>query len=793
MIARIAMLFAGFIFLHLGPAAAQQVNVCLPSAADTFEVINVNSDDTLNVRSGPTSQYGILDKLWHRQRNIISTGNVAYQTEGCEAACTAYSNGNLATISYIEEQCLSKSQIWFELVSPSGASGWASAKYLQIQLAPIMNQPAVDFAQGQVSEPVSSSAEASVKDVDAILEDQFEQQLLDARLLINDVEEYLQNGIGEKFGYEIVSLYQNVISIKAGQWEIVNRTSYADFERFVLQNTMFADFHDRQGEIRNQLLIEELRVATGQLHLEGDLLKEWIDKNLLNSRAAEVLAAIAIADTALTRRSLVDINNSLDALGELSASLGIVKIPDSTRANNELAEIILSDWTIYSNVSGTAPNMYRDITGEFAFENARASICLSDTVAISSSDIYYLKQLLEQNYSLPQTKEYLDCNVDGLNRYDLLVFSGRVFNSTNSRFDSLDTLQETGQYAELGTIRQSDIILLRKNDETEVARIEASLRIGEDNGFVGVIRDGTNSDKVCLVVQDFEIAHELSFVSYTGYLEAVHNFIPIEFSIETLADAFKLFQRDECGSVYSKSSDMTKIIGAAQRLELTIEVLPISQMEESVSQLQAEIDAAEQVVINAQVEQMTNLEQQRLLDDLTSQDLLAGNKARQIALREQHGARFESLFAPMRAVMSEVFDLGVGTRRSNPVYNQKYQELSNFVSYANSMPFDPLLEELNGEIIQGWEETERSITKRDYGSAQYDGRSVEGVIILVEQKLKNSLVGDYADRCLNVAFIFDQEFGAYRATSLFSCADQFSFELWKTTANFDSRWNTETD
>jgi hypothetical protein len=92
-------------------------------------VVNVESDDTLNVRSGWTTDYDVLFELNPDQIGIFYN-EVAYKSEECLSLCRSYLRGQDNLQDTIQLKCRNKSRIWYRITLPNGDTGWASGKYL---------------------------------------------------------------------------------------------------------------------------------------------------------------------------------------------------------------------------------------------------------------------------------------------------------------------------------------------------------------------------------------------------------------------------------------------------------------------------------------------------------------------------------------------------------------------------------------------------------------------------------------------------------------------------------------
>lgn len=116
---------ATFLFLSFEVYADQ----CLPNNGDILQVRSVPLNDTLNVRSGPSTQYPTLYKLPSNSANIKYQG-AKFQTKLCEVLCNA-SDVDEEIDNKLIQNCINTSQIWYQVSWGSEGVGWASGKYLE--------------------------------------------------------------------------------------------------------------------------------------------------------------------------------------------------------------------------------------------------------------------------------------------------------------------------------------------------------------------------------------------------------------------------------------------------------------------------------------------------------------------------------------------------------------------------------------------------------------------------------------------------------------------------------------
>lgn len=128
MLARVLAL----LMLAAVPAAADPI-VCAPPPGHRLAVTGVPGWDSLNVRAGPGTGYRVLGTVGPNADHLVATGRVGFLSQLCRVACDQYRAGVPGFADIVERDCRARSQIWYELRTPGGMTGWSSARYLNVR------------------------------------------------------------------------------------------------------------------------------------------------------------------------------------------------------------------------------------------------------------------------------------------------------------------------------------------------------------------------------------------------------------------------------------------------------------------------------------------------------------------------------------------------------------------------------------------------------------------------------------------------------------------------------------
>lgn len=126
-------------------ALAQSVNDCAPPTNSLMRVVDVATNDTLNVRAGIGTDFAIIDTLPPNSETARFTGTHTSRTSSCAQLCNQSPFGSIAYEQFYNT-CVASGRIWYQLRTSTGVTGWASARYLQVadiqtqENSPLLNE-----------------------------------------------------------------------------------------------------------------------------------------------------------------------------------------------------------------------------------------------------------------------------------------------------------------------------------------------------------------------------------------------------------------------------------------------------------------------------------------------------------------------------------------------------------------------------------------------------------------------------------------------------------------------------
>jgi hypothetical protein len=112
------------------PAHAEAI--CNPPRGTALTVVGVASNDSLNMRSGPSARDPIVSRIGPSERGVTATGRVSWAAGQCTNTCSGAEGGLNDRGRAIAFGCKADGNIWYEVRRSNGAVGWSSARFLDL-------------------------------------------------------------------------------------------------------------------------------------------------------------------------------------------------------------------------------------------------------------------------------------------------------------------------------------------------------------------------------------------------------------------------------------------------------------------------------------------------------------------------------------------------------------------------------------------------------------------------------------------------------------------------------------
>ena len=427
------------------------------------------------------------------------------------------------------------------------------------------------------------------------------------------------------------------------------------------------------------------------------------------------------------------------------------------------------DVILMVNASPKAPHVYRDLKGVLVFDRDQADVCLfgrgmdADLADVVRSALapYKLKQI-----SLPQTP----CDGDRLDSYDVVATGrGQYLHQDMPLALQLVGSLESGTLQQLSTITPAALQTAQATEAVAAEAVAEDIARGTRPGF-GFLIVGEGVSALCAVTPEDAEAHQHLIAGNADMLTAAMGTEPVV-ATTTVDGAFVSAKRGRCGAVYASATDLKTVADGLQRDGRKYRFSSLwftpAEIQGSSDAIKAERSTAERQMAERQRQQAEDAR----IADMRAEEEAATISARQVASRKQYGS---TATAAAARIASKVNGF-----TSSPE-DQTQIAVHDFPDFAA---------EFRNDLGDRWEKMSENNTLADYGVADWKGRSLETVFSRVDIRLRNTIRGEYKDRCYVFGQINDTEFNATREPVVLPCDDGADLAAWQVGHGFKSFWN----
>jgi hypothetical protein len=437
-----------------------------------------------------------------------------------------------------------------------------------------------------------------------------------------------------------------------------------------------------------------------------------------------------------------------------------------TMANAALLEGEAGDLLVLRNASATAPHLTRDLVGNLMVDGGVATACWPHPVQPSAIGLLLVRQqLAAMGVSRLQWSQ---CDADMANSADLIVLERGAFLATPpSQALPLVGAFEDGRFVELLSIKAADAAAETARFTAQAADLRQRLDNGTAEGF-GMLALTGGGQGLCPVVTDIAPhanllaarANEIAFFLPNARLAA---------SV-TPEQAFVAAQRGTCAALYGDAKVLATLAAAMQRDQIGFDILPIwieaNAVTVETTRL-AEISARQR---GEQAAQQQADAADAALDAAKRSALTSEQQQAQRKLRDQYG---EEAAGAGKTLADAVRGL-VANGRSD-IVQQLFPNFDKTIRAA----FD-----------DQWTITGVDDALVDYGTGLWQGRKVKAVLVKIEVARENSVLGVYANDCVMLGYLVDEEFRMQRDPVEAGCADKQALLAWAGPRGFETLWNS---
>jgi hypothetical protein len=425
---------------------------------------------------------------------------------------------------------------------------------------------------------------------------------------------------------------------------------------------------------------------------------------------------------------------------------------------------------LYNSVT-SAPSITKDITGKFIFLTGSASVCFAQGALMDEDRRWFLERTLRQDGAMEVKEDTSPCDFSKVpTEFDFVVFQrGELHKQRKDYVIGLMDLLQNEVLREYRVIPAADY-------DREVQGIRAvSLQIASDVEFnrrtgFGAITVTDVGSPACAIAEDH--VTEVGLIELLQRdKELISRRLRFDWNIVnmTVGNAFVGLTRQQCGYAAGDANALRTLMLALRRDGKKYEFAPIWFTTEEV------IAAGTNEIKRRDALEKAKTDKNNI-DDALRQQQGAQKQAVEDRLRRENGPRARALKDKLdRIVKADAFKPLTDSPRK---------------ATETQGPFPAFASWLNRRFDDQWETTDVVSEIADYGKVQWNGRTLDGIIVQTAVTQKNRIKGAYDTGCFIFGMVDDDEFSMSRDMFGVPCGSSGpTLDDWKSMREFKSFWN----
>ena len=524
----------------------------------------------------------------------------------------------------------------------------------------------------------------------------------------------------------------------------------ADAKKLGAKNIFFIDYYlkDHLGDpstvplntLRSQVDASIKKGAFDEMTKANNAVEDYVQKNKLSEVYRE-------ASSKFNDQTRGPIGTVADRLGIKEKSQFIIDGPSE-------------DIVLLYNSSKDSPNVRLNVQGDIVFQHNAAFVCFAQTNP-DPTMVRYVERRLRGDGANDLTPAAPPCDLSRASTsIDIVAFQRSGFLDGSTEYN-----RTLVKLVEDETLRKYQIVTdypteIQKR-QTFARQIETDVEKEERKGF-GVISVADSSSACVIAPQDTDTMDGIKeLMKENRDLIAPRLLADWAFSDSSTADiAFLNIQKQYCGYVVGGATDLRVIMQALQRDNRPYKFAAIWWSGKDVKQ--AADDAHAQI---HRKDEASN----KGKDDQTLKNLRDNRK--QEELRAKYGVKARGLRNTLRDIVTAMAE------------SRPNQDADLFPSYSSW---------LMDRFAERWETKGVNIELEDFGTVQWQNRTLDAIIVSSTIDQINPVLGKYDHPCHMFGLVEDAEFSMWRNPLAVECSDESGVRKWKIRQGFRSEWNVPT-
>jgi tetratricopeptide (TPR) repeat protein len=443
------------------------------------------------------------------------------------------------------------------------------------------------------------------------------------------------------------------------------------------------------------------------------------------------------------------------------------------------------DMVLLFNASRSAPSIAKDIAGKFAFFSGTASLCFAQG-AMDEGHVWFLERMLRDQGAKDVKIDRSPCDVSQLlTAIDVVVFQrGELRKQRPEYVIGLLDLIQNDSLREYRTITEAAYNADVQNIRARSLRIARDVESNETLTGFGILTVSDAAIPACVIAADHVTQRGLEELLQRNK-DLISRQLRFEWtSVEaTLDSAFLSLSKEQCGYAVANAAGLRTLMLALRRDGKKYEFAPLWFPTEEVIAAGTEAVVTEREKIerqeeDAQIREAIRRQQQAQKDAITEK------------LRNQNGAQARGLRDRIQKLTKDAADKPLSDKVKDATDKSLPDKPRRAIETQKQFP--SFTAWLNKRFDAQWETTEVTSDIADYGTVQWKGRSLEGIVVRTQIQQKNAIMGARQTDCFTFGLVNDDEFNVERDFFDVGCSnDRNVIADWKARRQFNSLWNAE--
>jgi hypothetical protein len=427
----------------------------------------------------------------------------------------------------------------------------------------------------------------------------------------------------------------------------------------------------------------------------------------------------------------------------------------------------LDDIVLLYNAAPSAPSVWKNVRGDVVFQKDQASLCFAHTTPTPMAR--YVERIISEQGAKLVSSDARACDLGtAVSTIDILAFQrGELLKQKNEYILAWAKLMEGDIFQQYRVL--ADYARDFQKKEALSLQIEAEVSANARPGY-GVIKV-SETPVVCLVppTTDEQLGGLKRLVNRDQYWIAPSLTSDWQF-VQTTEDlAYRGLQRQQCGYVAAEAGVLGNLLQALHRDKFKYVFSPVwfdkADMEQATFD---DRDRQQQAILKQHEDELKKAEADKLEQERRRKQEQQKTEIER-RLREQNSVK-------ARGLVNEIQELAQNLAENRVVNN-------HFPAYSNW---------LNQRFADQWETFQVTSDVADFGTVQWQGRTLEAIMVKSVIQQKNRILGRYSRDCFEFGFINDVEFAMERELFSVDCDKGKDFvKKWSIGNQFKSQGNVE--